>query len=103
MVAENLLIDVISFFKKSLIILITILNMSREPFNNLVQINVAEISGEETVFYIYTAYIVHKTEELNTLLSVSLHPIQQINFDPLLRATWNEYGPLSFLLPLKFL
>lgn len=64
MVAENLLINVVSFKKKSLIILITILNMSREPFNNLVQINVAEISWEETVFSIYATYIVHKIEEL---------------------------------------
>lgn len=42
--------------------------MSREPFNNLVQINVAEISWGETVFYIYAAYIVHKIE-LNAILS----------------------------------
>jgi len=43
--------------------------MSRDPFNNLARINVAEISWEETVFCIYTAYIVHKIEELNTILS----------------------------------
>lgn len=69
MVAENLLINVVSLKKKSLIILITILNMSREPFNNLVQINVAEISWEETVFSIYATYTVHKIEELNAILS----------------------------------
>lgn len=70
-VTENLLINVISILKKkvrSLLILI-ILDMSREPFNNLVQINVPQISWEETIFCIYAAYIVHKIEKLNTVLS----------------------------------
>lgn len=77
--------------------------MSREPFNNLVQINVAEVSWGETVFCIYAAYIVYKIEELNTILSYVIASDKQIDFDPLPAATWNEYGPLSFLLPLKFL
>lgn len=33
---------------------------------------------------------------------MSLHPIQQINFEPLPTATRNEYGPLSFLSPQSF-
>lgn len=42
--------------------------MSRDSFNNLVQINVAEIGWEETRFFIYAASIVHKIEELNIIL-----------------------------------